>query len=71
MLCLVCKGLLSASSGEAKGKGRLHLWYHVTYLFAVAGSGRDLHNGRVAASIVGWCLFTGVFLCEGTGLVVV
>lgn len=49
----------------------LHLWYHVPYLFTVAGGSRDKHNSRVAVSIAGRYLFTGVFLCERTGLVVV
>lgn len=71
MLCLVCKRLLSTRNGEGKGEGMLHLWYHVPYLSAVSGSSRDDNNSRVAVSIVARYLFTGVFLCEGTGLVVV
>lgn len=65
----MCKGLLSTRSGEGKGEGTLHLWYHVPYLFTVAGSSIDKHNSRVAVWIAAWCLFTWFFLCKRTGLV--
>lgn len=47
----------------------VHLWYHVPYLFKVAGSSGDKHNSRMAVWNVDWYLFTGLFLCWRTGLV--
>lgn len=52
--------------GEGKGEEMLHLWYRVPYLLAVSGSCRDEHNW---GCLSGWYLFTGVFVCKGTGLV--
>lgn len=63
MLCLVCKRLLSTRTGEGKGEGMLHLWYHVPYLFAVSGSSRNEHNSRVGAQKRAGISLLGCF-CE-------
>lgn len=67
MLCLVCKGLLSTRSGEEKGEGTLHLWYHVPYLFTVSGRSRDKQRQSGCLNSGSVSLYRGLFV-RGRGL---